>query len=262
MRYVLTIAGSDSCGGAGIHADIKAITALGCHALTAVTAVTAQNSHGIVALHDVPEGFISLQIETVVKDLIPDAVKIGMLPTVSAIKELAGAIRNIGVKHIILDPVMKASAGGYLMGDSSISVLKEVLLPVSAVITPNIDEAGVLVGERVGRLEEMEEAAKELKKIGPDVIITGGHLEGECTDILFDGKEIAVFRDSKIDTKNTHGSGCVFSSSLATFLALGYDMRRAAGLAHDFTRRAIERGYPCGSGPGPVSPPGNFGLRS
>jgi hydroxymethylpyrimidine kinase/phosphomethylpyrimidine kinase len=254
IRFVLNIAASDSCGGAGIHADIKTITGLGCHTVTAVTAITAQNSHGVFALHKAPEGFISLQIETIVKDLLPDAVKIGMLPGGSAIREVAGIIIKTGIENIVLDPVMKASAGGYFLEDSSITVMKKILLPLVNVITPNMDEAGALIGDSVGNIKEMEEAAKELKQLGPDVIITGGHLQESCVDLLYDGRDMHHFPDSKIDTANTHGSGCVFSASVAAFLALDHNLVDAARLAHMYTRRAIERGYPCGSGPGPVYP--------
>ena len=254
IRFILNIAGSDSCGGAGTHADIKTIGGLGCHAVTAITAVTAQNSQGVFAIHEVPEGFIALQIETIVKDLSPDAMKIGMLPSSLAIREVAEAIKKTGIKKIVLDPVIKATAGGNFLEDSSIPVMKEILFPLIRVITPNMDEAAVLAGTSVGNVKEMEEAAKKLKKLGPDVIITGGHLQESCIDLLYDGKNMHHFQDSRMDTPNTHGSGCVFSASVATFLALDYSVAESARFAHIYTRRAIERGYPLGHGPGPVNP--------
>lgn len=254
MKYVLTIAGSDSCGGAGIQADIRTITGLGGHALTAITVVTAQNSRGVAALHEIPGEFIRLQIETIIKDLQPDSVKIGLLPTGAAVKEVAGAIKRFGFKRTVMDPVMKVSAGGHVLDPSAVSIMKKELLPLTTVITPNIHEAEALAGKRVRNPKEMEEAAKELKKMGPDVIITGGHLEEDCVDLLYDGEDVYHFHGSKIETVNSHGTGCVFSASLATFLALGHDLVDAARLANAYTRQAIKKGYACGKGSGTVYP--------
>ncbi|MFC1867444.1 bifunctional hydroxymethylpyrimidine kinase/phosphomethylpyrimidine kinase [Thermodesulfobacteriota bacterium] len=254
MRYVLTIAGSDSCGGAGMQADIKTITSLGAHAMTALTAVTAQNSQGVIAIHEIPERFISIQVETLVEDLFPDSVKTGMLPTGSAVKEVAGIIKKNRFKRVVVDPVMRASTGRNLLDASTVPMLKDLLLPVANVVTPNLDEAGVLINKKIRNLNDMEEAAKEIKGLGPDVVVTGGHLEGKCVDLFYDGKKMHHFHGSKIETKNTHGSGCVFSTSLATFLALDNDVVEAVRLAHDFTRHAIEKGYPCGHGAGVVNP--------
>ncbi|MBN1624953.1 MAG: bifunctional hydroxymethylpyrimidine kinase/phosphomethylpyrimidine kinase [Deltaproteobacteria bacterium] len=254
MKYILTIAGSDSCGGAGIQADIKAITGLGCHALTAITAVTAQNSRGVSGIHEIPSEFIAMQIETVARDILPDAVKIGMLSSAPVIETVAGIIKTHGLKNIVLDPVMKASTGRDLIQASSISLLKEMLLPLADVITPNLDEAEILAGGRVKTPADMERAALELKKMGPLVVITGGHLAGNCMDLLYDGRDFHRFHGERIVTETTHGTGCVFSSSLACFLAMGNNIVDATGLAHEFTRRAIENGYSCGKGPGTVSP--------
>jgi len=254
MKYVLTIAGSDSCGGAGIQADIKTITALGSHALTAITAVTAQNSLGVSAVHELPLEFISMQLETVAEDVSPDAVKLGMLPSGGIIEAIAKAIRRYGFKNVVVDPVMKASTGRELMDAATVTLLKEVLLPLADVVTPNLYEAGILAGGKVTKLDEMEWAAREIKKLGSDVIVKGGHLEGSCIDILYDGKNMYHFHGERINTSNTHGTGCVFSSSLATFLAMEKDIVEATRLAHEFTRRAIEQGYPCGRGQGAVYP--------
>jgi hydroxymethylpyrimidine/phosphomethylpyrimidine kinase len=254
MRYVLTIAGSDSCGGAGIQADIRTIAALGAHAMTALTSVTAQNSLGIVAAHDIPEGFISLQIKTVIEDQFPDAVKTGMLSSGPAVREIAAVIKEKGLRNLVVDPVIRASTGRQLLESSAIELMKEELLPLARVITPNIDEAGALTGRTVKDLAGMEEAAREIKDLGPDVIVTGGHLEESCVDLLFNGKDVYYFQGTKLETANTHGSGCVFSASLATFLALEYNIQEAARLAHDFTRHSLEKGYPCGRGAGVVSP--------
>jgi hydroxymethylpyrimidine/phosphomethylpyrimidine kinase len=254
LKYVLAIAGSDSCGGAGIQTDIKTITSLGAHALTVITAVTAQNSLGIAAVQNIPARFISKQIETVVEDICPDGAKIGMLSTRAAVREVARMIKKYSISRLVVDPVIKASTGKRLLEPEAIPLLKEILLPLARVVTPNLDEAEILTGKKVRDLKEMEEASKAIKSLGPDVVVTGGHLKEECVDLLYDGKDIYHFSGSRIGTEHTHGSGCVFSTALATFLALEDDVKKATKLAHGFTRRAIERGYPCGKGAGAVRP--------
>ena len=257
MKYVLTIAGSDSCGGAGIQADLKTITSLGAHALTAITAVTAQNSGGIDSIHLITDGMISRQVDMVVKDIFPDSVKTGMLPTSDAIEEVADLIKRHSLNNIVVDPVFRASSGRQLMDDSALKILKNILLPFVNVITPNLDEAEILTGMRVRNKKDMEKAAREIKGYGPDVVVTGGHLEERCIDLLYDGKELFSFEGRKIKTDNSHGSGCVFSSSLATFLAMGYDIAKATGEAHEFTRKAIRQGYSWGGKYGVVNPANN-----
>jgi hydroxymethylpyrimidine/phosphomethylpyrimidine kinase len=246
----LSIAGSDSGGGAGIQADIKTIHSLGAHALIAVTSVTAQNSLGIRAIHEVPAKFISIQIETLLDDLFPDAVKIGMLFTGAAVRAVAGCLKKNSVENIVIDPVMRASTGRLLLEEGALQDFRDRLLPLATVVAPNLEEAGILTGRSVENLEQMKEASKEIQKSCPHVIITGGHLEGECTDLLYDGTGYHAFRGPKLETGFTHGSGCVFSAALATYLALGRDVRDAAGLSHDFTRKGIARGYACGRGAG------------
>jgi hydroxymethylpyrimidine/phosphomethylpyrimidine kinase len=254
MKYVLTIAGSDSCGGAGIQADIKTISALGVHSLTVITALTAQNSLGIDAVHEIPTRFISQQIETTLGDVFPDAAKIGMLSSGKAIRAVAKMIKRYEIPRVVVDPVLRASTGKSLLVPEAVSVLKEILLPLSRVVTPNLDEAEILTGKRVRTLKEMEEAAKHLRSRGPEVVVTGGHLKGKCVDLLYDGRKVYHFSGPRINTEHLHGTGCVFSSALATFLALEDNVIKATGLAHDFTRRAIERSYPCGKGIGAVRP--------
>lgn len=254
MKYVLTIAGSDSCGGAGIQADIKTISGLGAHPLTVITALTAQNSLGIDAVHEIPATFISQQIETTVGDVFPDAAKIGMLSSGETIWAVAKMIKRFDLPRVVVDPVLRASTGKSLLDPEAVSLLKEILLPLSHVVTPNLDEAEMLTGKRVRNLKEMEEAAKHIKSLGPDVVVTGGHLKGECVDLLYDGKAFYHFSGAKIDTEYVHGTGCVFSSALATFLTLEGDLIKATELAHDYARQAIERGYPCGKGAGVVRP--------
>lgn len=252
MIYILVIAGSDSCGGAGIQADVKTSARLGAHALTAVTAITAQNSLGITAIHKVPVRFISKQVEAVVDDLKPDAVKIGMLYTAASVREVARLLKKHTLQHVVVDPVFRASTGMKLLETEAISVMKDVLFPLASVVTPNLDEAGSLAGTKVKGMKEMAKAAKVIKQLGPDVVITGGHFKDRCVDLLFDGKDIHQFWGSKIDTEHTHGSGCVFSTALAVFLADGKSLVKATKMAHNFTRRAIINGYECGRGAGPV----------
>jgi hydroxymethylpyrimidine/phosphomethylpyrimidine kinase len=252
VKYVLAIAGSDSFGGAGIQADIKTITGLGGHALTAITAVTAQNSIGISAIYKIPAKFLSLQIETILEDIVPDAVKTGMLYTGAAIKVVARAIEKHGIPNLVIDPVVKASTGRDLMEEGALEALREFLLPMARVVTPNMDEAGILSGGKVRTVRDMEEAARIIKSCGPDVVVTGGHLDGTCVDVFFDGREFHHFPGSKIPTPHTHGSGCVFSSALATYLAGDPVVRHAVEGAHYFTRMGIEGSYPCGRGAGPL----------
>jgi hydroxymethylpyrimidine/phosphomethylpyrimidine kinase len=254
MKYVLTIAGSDSCGGAGIQADIKTISGLGVHPMTVITALTAQNSLGIDAVHEIPATFISQQIETTVGDIFPDAVKIGMLSSVGAVETVAEMIKLFEFPWVVVDPVLRASTGKILLAPEAASLLKEILLPLSNMVTPNLDEAEMLTGKRVRNLRDMEEAAKRIKGLGPDVVVTGGHLKGECVDLLYDGKAVYHFTGRKIDTEHVHGTGCVFSSALAAFIALEENVVKATERAHEFARQAIENGYPCGSGAGVVRP--------
>ncbi len=254
MIHILTIAGSDSSGGAGIQVDIKTITSLGAHAMTAITAITAQNSRGISETHQVPVGIISSQIETVLQDVFPGAVKTGMVYTGLCIKKVAESLKRHKLEKVVVDPVMRASVGGQLLQDSGVRLLKRLLFPLAMVVTPNLYEAGILTGKSVRTPQEMEEAAKEIKVLGPNVVITGGHLEGDCVDVLYDGKHMYYFRGTRIETLNTHGSGCVFSASLATFMAMDHDLPEATRLAHDFTRKAIKEGYLLGPMAGAVRP--------
>ncbi len=254
MKCVLSIAGSDSGGGAGIQADIKTITGLGAHALTVVTALTAQNSLGVSAIHPVPPGFIARQIKAVVEDRPPDSVKVGMVFTAAAVKTVSRMIAHYRLSPVVVDPVLRASTGGLLLEPGAIRVLKEHLLPLATVVTPNLDEAELLTGKRVRTLREMERAALEIFRMGPRVVIKGGHLKRESSDVYFDGKEVTVFPGRKIVSASTHGTGCVFSSALATFLALGENLKEAVQSAHDLVRRAIQGGYSVGRGAGAVAP--------
>lgn len=252
MKFVLTIAGSDSFGGAGIQADIKTIAGLGAHAFTVITAITAQNSLGISAIHPVPPDIISKQLETIVDDRMPDALKIGMLYSKAAVVEVAEFLREHRILNVVLDPIMRASTGYPLLQPEAFSVFKDVLVPLVRVVTPNLHEAAVLADRAVLTAHDMTEAAKAIKGMGPDVVITGGHLQEDCVDVLYDGRQIHRFSGPRIEAKHTHGSGCAFSTSLATFLSEEMEITKAVKLAHDYTREAILRGYACGHGSGAV----------
>jgi len=254
MKYVLAIAGSDSSGGAGIQADIKTITALGAHALTVITALTAQNSTGIAAIQRISAGFISKQVRTVVEDIRPDAIKVGMLATAAAVKAVAALIRRFKLFPLVIDPVLRASTGGSLLEAEAVSVLSGELFPLAEVITPNLAEASALSGTPVETVEDMERAARAIKAMGPNVVIKGGHLAGDCVDILYDGNGLYRFGAERIRTRHTHGTGCVFSSALATYLALGHELTEATRRAHGFTRQSIAQGYRCGEGAGVTNP--------
>jgi hydroxymethylpyrimidine kinase/phosphomethylpyrimidine kinase len=254
MKYILSIAGSDSGGGAGIQADIKTITSLGAHALTVITALTAQNSLGVSAIHPVPPGFIARQIEAIVEDRPPDAVKVGMVFNAAAVKAVSRMIALYRLSPVVVDPVLRASTGSLLLEPDAVRVMRERLLPLATVVTPNLQEAELLTGKRVRTLKEMERAALEIFRMGPRVVIKGGHLKRESSDLLFDGKEVTVFHGKKIASTSTHGTGCVFSSALATFLAMGESLRESTQSAHDVVRRAIQGGYSFGRGRGAVAP--------
>ncbi len=256
MKYVLTIAGSDSSGGAGVQADVKTITAIGCHSLSAITALTAQNSEGIIGTYPIPATFVAKQIDAVMGDVAPDAVKVGMIFTAPTIKAVARLMVRYRVRSMVIDPVLKSSTGFSLLESEAVRVLRDTLFPLARVVTPNLQEAEVLTGKRVRNLREMEEASRAIHALGPAAIIKGGHLHGESVDVLFDGTQTYRFHGTKIKGSHTHGTGCVFSSALASFLALEHSLEQAAERAHDFVRAAIEKAYPCGRGAGPVNPAG------
>lgn len=263
MIYVLTIAGSDSSGGAGIQADIKTIHRLGAHALTAVTAVTAQNSVGVAAIHAVPAHFLSRQVDVLVSDVFPQAVKLGMLCSEGAVREVVRLIVRHGFSNVVLDPVLHASTGrGLLEGEEALGALREELLPRVHVVTPNLEEAAILTGRKVRTLEEAGEAARALHASGPDVVVTGGHLPGKCTDVLCDDSGLVLFEGERLNAPCSHGTGCVFASSVAVFLARGHPVREAVGRARAFVREALREGYPCGKGRGVVNPLSGISRRA
>jgi len=243
---VLTIAGSDSGGGAGIQADIKTISALGGFATSAITAVTVQNTLGVSGIHDIPCPIVAQQIEAVLSDFSVKAVKTGMINQADLITVIAAAMKKHRIENLVLDPVMVATSGDKLMQNTTIEKLKKELFPLAKIITPNLYEAGVLLNRKIVSIEEMKIAAKELCTFGcQSALIKGGHLdENEMTDVLYHVKEDRIYTYSakKIQTKNLHGTGCTLSSAIAVFLAFGYSLSEAVQLGKDYITAAIDAG--------------------
>jgi len=252
---VLIVAGSDSGGGAGIQADIKTVTALQGFAATAITALTAQNTMGVFGVHPVPEPFIHDQYRLVAEDIGADAIKTGMLASAGVIETAVAAMDaySPGVPRVV-DPVMVAKGGHRLLEESAVQVLKESLVPSAYVITPNLPEAGVLVGRPIATAADMRAAADDLMALGPRaVLLKGGHLEGDTVlDLLITPDGIEAFEDSRIDTPSTHGTGCTLASAVATGLAQGLDVRDAVTRARRYTRAAILAAPGLGQGHGPL----------
>lgn len=256
---ILSIAGSDCSGGAGIQADLKTISALGGYAATAITAITVQNTTGVRAIHAVPPIYVRGQIEVVMEDIRPEAVKIGMINDVEIVKVIADCLRRYRPRFVVFDPVMISTSGHKLIEDSAISALTRELMPLSSLITPNLNEAEVLTGHLINNVEEMRAAAPELLKFGCEaVLLKGGHLEGGkmCDVLQMAGEEEPyLFVSDKIESKNTHGTGCTLSSAIATFLALGYDMPQAVERAKAYVTGGINAGKDVhiGEGHGPLN---------
>lgn len=252
---VLSIAGSDCSGGAGIQADMKTISALGAYAATVITAVTVQNTLGVSAVHAIPAEVVRGQIEAVMDDLHPVAVKIGMVNEPIVVKVIADCLRKYRPEFVVYDPVMVSTSGCRLIDEHAIEVIKKELFPLVSLVTPNLDEAKVLIGKEITTVEEMEKAAKELATAyRTNILIKGGHLNGnEMTDVLYADGYTYIYKEKKIDSRNLHGTGCTLSSSIATYLALGCGMSEAVGKAKEYVARAIaaakdqEIGY--GNGP-------------
>jgi hydroxymethylpyrimidine kinase / phosphomethylpyrimidine kinase / thiamine-phosphate diphosphorylase len=255
IARVLTIAGSDSGGGAGIQADLKAITVLGGYGMSVITALTAQNTLGVHAVHAVPVEFIGHQLDAVLSDIGADVAKTGMLATPEIVRAVAEGLRRHRVPLLVVDPVMVAKSGDSLLSEEARRTIQETLFPVAHVVTPNLPEAAVLCGFPVRDMEEMREAARRIHQLGPrHVVVKGGHLEGDCVEILFDGRTFETFHGPRLNTRNTHGTGCTFSAALATLLAQGRSVPQAVAESKAFVTRAIGAGLDLGSGHGPTHP--------
>jgi len=255
MKRILTIAGSDSGGGAGIQADLKAITLLDGYGMSVITALTAQNTMGVQAIHEVPVSFVEQQIDSVLSDIGADAIKTGMLANKKIIEVVAQKIERYGVETVVVDPVMVSKSGAPLLRKDAQKVLIKRLIPLAWVITPNLFEASVLTGLKVNSLDGMRKAAVQIYELGAkNVVVKGGHLKGKAIDILFDGKNYAEIESPRIKTKNTHGTGCTFASAIATLLARGEPVPEAVRKAKIFITMAIQSGLSLGKGTGPTNP--------
>ena len=254
MKTALTIAGSDSGGGAGIQADIKAMSALGVFGMSVITAVTAQNTREVRSVQNIDLAIIRDQIEAVFDDIQVDAVKIGMLANAETVNVVAKSLQKYKPKYVVVDPVMISKGGHYLLQESAVTALVNELLPLATLITPNIPEAEVLVGNAVQTEEEMYNACIRLKEMGPDaVLIKGGHLTGDSNDLYYDGEDFHWLKSERIDTKNTHGTGCTLSSAIAANLAKDATMFEAVTLAKTYITTAITHSLELGSGHGPTN---------
>ncbi|MDB9936675.1 bifunctional hydroxymethylpyrimidine kinase/phosphomethylpyrimidine kinase [Candidatus Pelagibacter sp.] len=252
---ILIIAGSDSSGGAGIQADIKTITALGSYAMTAVTAVTIQNTTGVKSIVSIDPKKISNQIEFTSKDIKPDAVKIGMLHSAKVIKSVIHSLDVIKAKKIILDPVMIAKGGAKLIDDKAVELLKNKLIKKVSLVTPNIPEAEILTKTRIKTKEDMIFAASLLIELGAEnVFIKGGHLDSKVVqDIFVNKKEIIIIKNRRITTNNTHGTGCTLSSAITTFFACGKTLKTSCELATKYVNNSIRSNLNYGKGHGPIN---------
>jgi hydroxymethylpyrimidine/phosphomethylpyrimidine kinase len=256
LPVVLTIAGSDSGGGAGIQADLKTFAALGVHGTSALTAITAQNTLGVTDIMELPPALVAAQIEAVMLDIGAQAAKTGMLSSAEIIEVVANAITRFEITNLVVDPVMVAKGGARLLRDDAVDALRRRLLPLAAVVTPNLPEAEVLLARPIRTHDERRQAARDLVALGARAaVVKGGHAdEQQAIDHFFDGTELVELQSPRIATANTHGSGCVFSAAIAADLAKGSDSLAAVLLAKEFITGAIERSLEVGRGHGPVNP--------
>ena len=252
---ILIIAGSDSSGGAGIQADIKTVSSLGSYAMTAITAITSQNTTGVISILSVPSKEISRQIEFTAEDIRPDAIKIGMLHSVKVINAVLKSLSKIKVKKIILDPVMVAKSGTKLINNRSIEILKLKLMKKVSLITPNIPEAEILTKTKINNVEDMICSGNILLKLGAkNVLIKGGHLNSKIMqDVFLNKNAISVFKNRKINTKNTHGTGCTLSSAIATYYSCGKTLKKSCEMAIKYVNQAIGTSPKYGKGHGPIN---------
>lgn len=259
LPVALTIAGSDSGGGAGIQADLKTFAALGVHGTSAITAITAQNTIGVTDILELPVDLVRKQIAAVVEDIGVQAAKTGMLSSAAIVGVVADAVREYGLRLLVVDPVMVAKGGARLLRGDAIEALRDQLIPLAAVLTPNLPEAEVLLDRHIASLDERKQAARDLVAMGASAaVVKGGHAD-DAIDVYFDGSRMVELRSERIDTVNTHGSGCVFSAAIAAWMARGADPLQAAGEAKTFITRAIANSLEIGHGHGPVNP--MFALR-
>lgn len=254
MKSVLTIAGSDSSGGAGIQADLKTITAHNVFGTSAITALTAQNTIGVQGIMEVTPDFVAKQIDSVFTDIRPDSVKVGMVSNKDIIEVITKKLIEYKATNIVIDPVMVATSGSKLMVDDAFDALINKLIPLGTIITPNIPEAEIISNMTIANQDDMVKSAEIIsKKISSYVLIKGGHLNGDATDLLYKNGEISWFSDKRIDTENTHGTGCTLSSAIASNLALGFDINTSVKISKEYLTKALSSGLNLGQGNGPIN---------
>lgn len=253
MNTALTIAGSDSSGGAGIQADIKTMLANNVYAMSAITALTAQNTTGVTDIMEVTPEFLGEQLDCIFTDIFPDAVKIGMVASSALIRKISEKLKQYGAKHIVVDPVMVATSGSRLISDDAVTTLMEELLPIAEVLTPNIPEAEILAGMSITSAEDMIEAAKKISEsYNCAVLCKGGHELNDANDLLYRNNSYQWFYGKRIDNPNTHGTGCTLSSAIASNLAKGYDLETSVSRAKSYISESLSAMLDLGNGSGPM----------
>ena len=254
MKVVLTIAGSDSSGGAGIQADLKTMTCLGVYGMSVITALTAQNTMGVDAVVETSLNMLEAQIDSCLSDITADGVKIGMLPSAEQVRVVARKLKEYSCKNVVVDPVMVSTSGSKLMAESTKNVMANMLFPIARVITPNIPEAESLLQASIKNREAMEWAAKKLNEMyGCGVLVKGGHSVEDASDVLFDSGTITWFEGNRINNPNTHGTGCTLSSAIASHLAMGYNLKDSIERAKHYLENAIAADLDLGHGQGPLN---------
>ncbi len=256
MKNCLSIAGSDCSGGAGIQADLKTFSALRCYGMSVITSVVAENTSKVVSVYNLPAKEVENQIDAVFEDIRVDGVKLGMLPTVEIIKSVAEKLKQYKPKFIVCDPVLVATSGDTLSGNKVVSAYKKYIFPIATIITPNIPEAEAFTGLKIKNTEDMKISAQKFIDMGANsVLVKGGHLTGDAVDILFDGKDFHEIRSKRIDSNNTHGTGCTLSSAITAFLANGCNLAKAVKNAKSYLFSAIfiSNDLEVGKGHGPVN---------
>jgi hydroxymethylpyrimidine/phosphomethylpyrimidine kinase len=254
VAKAMTIAGSDSGAGAGIQADLKTFAAFGVYGTSTLTAITAQNTVGVYAIAEVPEEVVAAQIDVVLEDIGADAVKTGMLSSAALVRTVADRLEAWGVERLVVDPVMVAKSGDRLLAESAVAAVKEHLLPLALVVTPNLPEAEVLAGRGIATEDDLREAARSIAALGARiVVIKGGHQAGQPDELVFDGVEFTLLPGERVSTANTHGTGCTFSAAIAAGLALGRPPLEAIAEAKRYVTEALRTSYPIGGGHSPVN---------
>ena len=249
IPIALTVAGSDSSGGAGIQADLRTFGRLKVYGLSVVTSITAQNTSGIFGTFDVPSEFVTTQLDAIFSDASPSAMKTGMLASAASVHAVAAAIQRYGIQRVIVDPVLASTSGTPLLASDAVAALRKILIPLAALITPNLPEAQALTGQAVVDLPSMERAARDLHDMGAQtVLVKGGHLAGAAIDLFFDGREVALLPAERLPNSNVHGTGCILSAAITGYLALGNSTDRSVRLGKEFITDAIRNAVSIGRG--------------